>query len=88
MCRHFFNTLILNRGEKRIGAATLRDDHIAVEFDQRHECKRAFGETRVGHDEIGFLDAGIAVQQDVDIECTRRVSIRPLASEMAFYAVA
>jgi len=37
MRRYFFNTLILDRSEKCIGAAALRDDHIAIEFDQRHE---------------------------------------------------
>jgi hypothetical protein len=87
MRRYFFNTLILDRSEKCIGAAALRDDYIAIEFDQRHKGKCTLGETRMRHDEIGFVDAGITVQEDVDIERTRRVSIWPLTPEMAFYAV-
>src|SRR5258707_945042 len=58
---HLFDALIAHATKQRLGTAVLRDDQRWVDLDERHECKGAFDQARMRHDQIGFVDRLIAV---------------------------
>ena len=56
---------IRREAEDRVRLRFERQNTALTEW-QRQECERAVGEARMRDDEVGFVDALVAVEQDVE----------------------
>jgi hypothetical protein len=58
--------------------------HVRGNLDQRLEYEAPLAKTRVRHDQAGFVDGGITIQQEIEIEAARSVRIGTLAAPLVF----
>ena len=54
---------------------------VSRDFGQWRQHERPVAKTRVRHDEIGFIHDQVAVQDQIEIEGTRRARVRAFAAE-------
>ena len=47
---------------------------VGGNLDQRLENETPFADPRVGHDQARFIDDGVAKEQEIEVQCTRRSS--------------
>src|SRR5262249_21696082 len=70
---HPFELLFLARGKARRRAAAARNHGLRRDLDERAQDERALVHARMRYHELRLVDAGIAVEQEIEVERARGI---------------